>query len=63
MHGNPAPEIIRFRGLESAFCYQLYRDGSCIGEYTGAALMDGGILLPVLTENYDSCQYYAVVKE
>lgn len=62
MHGNPAPEIVRFRGLEPTLCYRLYRDGGCIGEYTGAALMDGGILLPVPTENYDSCQYYAVAK-
>lgn len=61
MHGNPAPNIVRFNGLEPGYCYKLYKDNENIGEYTGAALMNGGIVLPVPTENYDSCQYYAVV--
>ena len=63
MHGNAAPNIIRFKGLESEYSYKLYRDNEYEGEFTGAALMNGGVVLPVIWENYASCQYYAVVEK
>lgn len=63
LHGNPAPNVLHLNGLEPGYCYQLYKDNDYIGEYTGAALMHGGIVLPVPTENYDSCQYYAVMEK
>ena len=41
----------------------MWKGKEAAGEYTGAALMNGGILLPVPTENYDSCQIYIRSKE
>ena len=63
LHGNPAPQSIRFKGLNPGCSYELYKDKAYVGEFTGAALMNGGILLPVPTENYDSCQYYVVANK
>lgn len=62
MYGNPAPNIICFKGLEPEQCYKLYKDNEYIGEYTGNALMNGGMVLPVPTQNYDSYQFYARIK-
>lgn len=63
LHGNPAPQSIHFKGLNPGCSYELYKDKAYVGEFTGAALMNGGILLPVPTENYDSCQYYVVANK
>ncbi|MGN0436631.1 MAG: alpha-galactosidase [Wujia sp.] len=62
MHGNPEPNIVHFKGLEPGKLYILYKDNEYLGEFSGAALMNGGIVLPVPAENYDSCQYYVVVE-
>ena len=58
LHGNPAAHSIKFRGLRPEGIYKMWKDNELTGEYTGAALMNGGILLPVPKENYDSCQIY-----
>lgn len=58
LHANPKAEYLKLRGLSEELYYRLYRDGEELGTFTGAALMNGGILLPVPKENYDSCQYY-----
>lgn len=63
LRGNPAPQCIRFKGLNPGCSYELYKDAAYVGQFTGAALMNGGILLPVPTENYDSCQYYVVANK
>lgn len=49
LHGNPKPQRIKWRGLIPDAVYEL--DGQ---EYTGAALMRGGCILPKPRENYDS---------
>ena len=58
LHGNPAAQSVKFRGLCTEKVYKMWKDHEVVGEYTGAALMNGGILLPVPKENYDSCQIY-----
>lgn len=58
LHGNPAAHSVKFRGLRPEGIYKMWKDNELTGEYTGAALMNGGILLPVPKENYDSCQIY-----
>lgn len=58
MYGNPAPNILCIKGLEPKALYEVYIDNTPIGEYSGFALMNGGLLLPVPACNYDSCQYY-----
>ena len=58
LHGNPAPHIVKFEGLCKEKRYEVSRDGEPLGEFSGAALMNGGLLLPVPRENYDSCQFY-----
>lgn len=62
LHGNPAPQMVRFKGLCPKKQYEMWRDDEWIGEYTGAALMNGGILLPIPRENYDSCRFYVCKK-
>ena len=57
LHGNPVAERVRWRGLDEKAVYEI--DGR---EYTGAALMHGGYLLPVPQCNYDSCMLVAVRK-
>lgn len=57
LHGNPVAEQVRWRGLDEKAVYEI--DGR---EYTGAALMHGGYLLPVPQCNYDSCMLVAVRK-
>ena len=62
-HGNPTPQLIKFKGLLPEKEYRVLRDNEEVGRYTGAALMNGGIILPVPKENYDSCQFYASVEQ
>ncbi len=63
LHGNPAANTVKFRGLRPQGIYKMWRDGKPAGEYTADALMNGGVLLPVPLENYDSCQIYICLKE
>ncbi len=63
LHGNPAAHTVKFRGLCAEKVYCMWKDKEEAGEFTGAALMNGGVLLPVPTENYDSCQIYIRQKE
>lgn len=63
LHGNPISHTVRFKGLCPDKKYKLFRDQEAVGEYTGAALMQGGILLPIPKEDYDSCQFYACMEE
>lgn len=58
LHGNPAPQRVKWQGLDIKKQYSLWCDGEQQGVYSGAALMNAGILLPVPKENYDSCQFY-----
>lgn len=62
LHGNPAPNVVKFKGLCREKRYEVIRDGEALGEFSGAALMNGGVLLPVPRENYDSCQFYVQAK-
>lgn len=62
LHGNPAPHIVKFEGLCKEKRYEVSRDGESLGEFSGAALMNGGLLLPMPRENYDSCQFYVCEK-
>lgn len=62
LHGNPAPHIVKFEGLCKEKRYEVSRDGEPLGEFSGAALMNGGLLLPMPRENYDSCQFYVCEK-
>ena len=63
LHGNPAAHTVKFRGLCPEGIYEMWKDQELAGEYTGAALMNGGVLLPVPVENYDSCQIYIRLKK
>lgn len=63
LHGNPAPHIVKFEGLCKEKRYEVSRDGEPLGEFSGAALMNGGLVLPVPGENYDSCQFYVCEKQ
>lgn len=63
LHGNPAAHLIKLRGLRPDGTYVMWKNAEPAGTYTGAALMNGGILLPVPTENYDSCQIYVRLEE
>ncbi|MBD5541300.1 MAG: alpha-galactosidase [Lachnospiraceae bacterium] len=62
LHANPAVHIVKFKGLCKEKNYEVSRDGEPLGEFSGAALMNGGFVLPVPKENYDSCQFYACAK-
>lgn len=62
LHANPVPHIVKFKGLCKEKTYEVSRDGESLGEFSGAALMNGGLLLPMPKENYDSCQFYACTK-
>ena len=61
LHGNPVPQLVTWKGLLPDERYTVSLDGEEIGSYTGTALMQGGILLPIPKENYDSCQFYACI--
>jgi alpha-galactosidase len=58
LHGNPAPNRVQFKGLEEGKQYHVWLDGEDKGSFSGMALMNGGVLLPIPKENYDSCQFY-----
>lgn len=58
LHGNPAAQSVKFRGLRPKGVYSMWKNNEPAGTFTGAALMNGGVLLPVPVENYDSCQIY-----
>jgi alpha-galactosidase len=60
-HGNALIRNVKFKGLLPYKVYRLFRDDEEIGEFSGAALMNGGVALPVPMENYYSCQYYACI--
>ena len=63
LHGNPAAQSVKFRGLRPKGVYSMWKNNEPAGTFTGAALMNGGVLLPVPVENYDSCQIYICLKE
>lgn len=63
LHGNPAAQSVKFRGLLPEGKYAMWKDKEPAGTYSGAALMNSGILLPVPVENYDSCQIYICLEE
>ena len=56
LHARPRPLRVRFRGLRPEARYELEDS-----VYTGAALMQGGIVLPRPECNYDS--YMVILKE
>lgn len=49
LHGNPKPRRLKLKGLSRDALYEV--DGTT---YTGAALMQGGLVLPKPACNYDS---------
>jgi alpha-galactosidase len=61
-HGNALINTVKFKGLLPYNKYRLFRDDEEIGVFSGAALMNGGIVLPIPMENYYSCQYYVCVE-
>ncbi len=63
LHGNPSAQSVKFRGLLPEGNYIMWKNNERVGTYTGSALMNGGILLPVPVENYDSCQIYICLEE
>ena len=52
VHANPRPLRVKWKGLQRDAIYEL--EGR---EYTGAALMQGGMVLPKPRCNYDSCMF------
>ena len=55
VHGNPKPARVKWKGLLPDAVYNLYGT-----HYTGAALMNGGFVLPKPTCSYDS---YMIIVE
>ncbi len=58
LHANPKTDIVFLCGLQNDRRYRMYLDGQMQGTYTGAALMNAGIRLPIPKENYDAYQFY-----
>lgn len=56
LHGNPRPQRIKWKGLQADAQYDV--EGVT---YTGAALMQGGMVLPKPKENYDS--YMVIIQK
>ncbi len=52
LQANPTPVVVKLKGLEKERMYQV--NGTV---YSGAALMYGGLLLPVPQEEYESFRY------
>ena len=52
VHANPRPLRVKWKGLQRDAIYEL--EGR---EYTGAALMQGGMVLPKPRCDYDSCMF------
>ncbi len=61
LHANPLPKLIQWKGLTPDKQYEVQMDGNAIGIFSGAALMNGGTLLPMPWEKYASFQFYARV--
>lgn len=58
LRANPKTNILLLRGLNPSSRYRMWMDGEEQGIYTGAALMQAGMRLPVPKENYDAYQFY-----
>ena len=58
LRANPKTNILLLRGLNPSCRYRMWMDGEEQGIYTGAALMQAGMRLPVPKENYDAYQFY-----
>ena len=58
MYANAASEIVKWKGLDPKKVYQMQLDGEDAGNFSGAALMYAGILLPLPEQNYDAFQIY-----
>ena len=58
MYANAASEIVKWKGLDPKKVYQMQIDGEDAGNFSGAALMHAGILLPLPEQNYDAFQIY-----
>lgn len=58
MYANAASEIVKWKGLDPKKVYQMQLDGEDAGNFSGAALMHAGILLPLPEQNYDAFQIY-----
>ena len=54
-HGNPLTLSVRLAGLDPKGMYENTETGS---RYCGAALMEAGIPLPQLKEEYQSCKLH-----
>lgn len=63
LHANPLPKLIQWKGLAADKQYEVQMDGNPIGIFSGAALMNGGTLLPMPWENYAAFQFYAAVAD
>lgn len=61
VHGNAAPHTVKLKGLCQENQYRIWCDKEVMGDFSGAALMNGGILLPKPKENYASYQFYIKV--
>lgn len=62
MYANAASEIVKWKGLDPKKVYQMQIDGEDVGNFSGAALMHAGILLPLPEQNYDAYQIYLKAK-
>lgn len=58
VYANAASEIVKWKGLDPKKVYQMQLDGEDAGNFSGAALMHAGILLPLPEQNYDAFQIY-----
>ncbi len=54
--GNPAPQIIKLRGLDAAQQYQVVGKGVCL-TLTGAALMYAGLVMPELPGDHQAAEF------
>lgn len=59
-HCNGAPNYIRMKGLLLEGIYELEGTGR---SYSGSALMNGGVLVPFMTDEYQAWQAHFVLKE
>lgn len=59
-HGNMTANYIQLRGLEPA---AIYEDADSGRRYSGSALMEAGIPLPLESGDYLAYQIYFVLKE
>ncbi len=59
LHANAEPRQVKWKGLCRKATYEVRDMDGNTAEYTGTALMCGGMLLPVPRENYDSFCFFA----